>query len=105
MADTNTEQSEQVSVVPPSGSGNNLTEGVFDVAGHFVAGFLLFVLLTAFAVSLDWALQSLSKVPVSPFILYWLGLVDVVVFALDIFLFVYYLVNISWHFIRSLRWR
>jgi hypothetical protein len=76
-----------------------------EFAVHIITGTVIFLCIAAPAVGLDLLLKKLSPLGVSGFILWGLSLAEKVLFGLDLFLFLFYLVNTSWHFVRGMRWQ
>lgn len=76
-----------------------------EFAVHILTGTGIFLGIAATAVGLDLLLQWLSTFGVSSLILQGLSLSEKALFSADLFLFLYYLANTSWHFVRSMKWR
>jgi hypothetical protein len=80
----------------------SLTEFV----GHIVAGTVLFIVIAILAVIIDLILKYLPTIGITNnFILWGLGLAKKALFGADLLLFLIYLVNTSWHFLGTMKWR
>jgi len=78
---------------------------LIEFAVHVITGTLIFVVIAAPAVGLDLLLQWLSTIGVGSFILWGLSFAEKAIFGIDLFLFLYYLINASWRFVQGLQWR
>jgi hypothetical protein len=75
-----------------------------EFAVHILTGTVIFLGIAAPAVGIDLLLQWLSTLHVSSFILGGLALAKKALFGADLCLFLIYVVNTSWRFVRSLKW-
>jgi hypothetical protein len=71
---------------------------------HVFIGFFIFLVIGFTAVILDLIIYWLNGVIESTIIIYGLLLAKIFIFAIDLLLFLMFLINIAWEFIRSLSW-
>ena len=72
---------------------------------HIMVGTGIFALIALAAVGLDFLLKWFETIKVNSFILYGLTLAKKTVFILDVALYLIYLVNASWLFLRGMKWQ
>jgi hypothetical protein len=72
---------------------------------HVFVGTGIFLLIGLAAVGLDLFLQWLEGIGVSAYITVGLMIAKLALFSADVVLFLIYLANTSWEFVRGLRWR
>ena len=71
-------------------------EAVAEFAGHFLGGFLIFLLLAAAAVGISWIVERLKEGNFDPVIVVGLQAVAYFLFAIDALLFVAVVVTTAW---------
>jgi hypothetical protein len=74
-------------------------------AVHIFVGTGIFLLIGAAAVGLDLFMKWLEGLGVSPYIIVGLMIAKIALFSADVLLFLIYLANTSWEFVRGLHWR
>jgi hypothetical protein len=72
---------------------------------HIMVGTGIFALIALAAVGLDFLLKWLETIKISSFIICGLTLAKKSVFVLDVALYLIYLVNASWLFLRGMKWK
>jgi hypothetical protein len=98
-------QADKTAILESPASAQHWWVPLIEFAVHILTGTVIFLGIAAPAVGLDLLLKKLSPFGVSGFILWGLLLAEKVLFGLDLFLFLYYLLNTSWHFVRGMRWQ
>jgi hypothetical protein len=74
-------------------------------AVHVFVGTGIFLLIGAAAVGLDLFMKWLEGLGASAYIIAGLMVAKIALFGADVLLFLIYLANTSWEFVRGLHWR
>jgi hypothetical protein len=77
---------------------------VIDFALHIFVGTAIFILIAMASVGLDLVLKKLENYDISNIILKGLTTAKIILFVVDLFLFLVFVANTGWRFIKSMDW-
>lgn len=78
-------------------------EPVAEFAGHLLAGLLIFAMIAATAVGIYWSINQFKANNVDPIIILALQFVEYVLLALDVVLFLTWVVAAAWSAYNSMK--